>query len=183
MAHPAAIGLATLGALAGAAPADDPAVVTFDKIEAGKPVASYTDQDWGVVFAPARPPAKSKASAKVMVFPHLKTDRRGILNAMADESIPVEVRFPKPASSVTLVLWGSVGSSALVEARDAAGRVVETASRDRVPERAGPEKPVPSFELTVRGPAIASVRFSGAPAGGYLVCDEVRFGPRPAPAK
>ena len=46
-----------------------------------------------------------------------------------------------------------------------------------------PEKPVPSFELTVKGPAIAYVRFSGAPPGGYLVCDEVRFIPAPAPAK
>ena len=45
-----------------------------------------------------------------MFFPHLKTERTGILNAMADEPIPVEVRFPKPASSVTLVLWGSIGS-------------------------------------------------------------------------
>jgi hypothetical protein len=31
--------------------------------------------------------------------------------------------------------------------------------------------------------AIAYVRFSGAPPGGYLVCDEVRFTPLPGPAK
>lgn len=160
-----------------ATPPADEVVVTFDGAETGKPVASYTDKGQGVVFAPAHPPTKSKVAGRVMFFPHLKTDRKGILNAMADEAIPVEVRFPKPASGVTLVLWGSIGSSAVVEAYDADGKVVDTAKRDKVPERTGPEQPVPSFELTVKGPAIASVRFSGAPPGGYLVCDEVRFTP------
>jgi hypothetical protein len=175
------IGVMFLGALARAAFAADPVVITFDKVETGKPVASYKDQD--VVFALSRPPAKSKAAGRVMFFPHLKTDRKGILNAMANESIPVEVRFPKPVSAVTLVLWGSIGSEALVEAYDKDGRVVDTARRDKVPERTGPEKPVPSFDLTVRAPAIVSVRFSGAPPGGYLVCDEVRFTPLPDPGK
>jgi hypothetical protein len=170
------IGLAVLGgvcALAGAAPGGGPVTITFDKVETGKPMPSYTDQ--GVVFAPARQPAKSKAAGRVMFFPHLKTPRQGILNAMANESIPVEVRFPKPVSSVTLVLWGSVGSAALVEAYDKDGKVVARASREKVPERTGPEQPIPSFELTVKGPAIAFIRFSGAPPGGYLVCDEVRL--------
>ena len=163
-----------LGTLAGTAAAGE-VVITFEKAETGKPVPSYTDKD--VVFALARPPAKSKAAGRVMFFPHLKTDRKGILSAMADESIPVEVRFPKPVSSVTLELWGSIGSAAVVEAYDTDGKVVGTARRDKVPERTGPEKPVPSFELRVKGPAIAYVRFSGAPPGGYLVCDEVRFTP------
>jgi hypothetical protein len=162
-------------------PAGGEVVVTFDKAETGKPVARHTEQ--GVVFAPARPPARSKAAARVMFFPHLKTGRKGILNAMADEPIPVEVRFPKPASRVTLVLWGSIGSAARVEAYDKDGKVIDTAKRDRVPGRAGPEKPISSFELTVKGAAITSVRFSGAPPGGYLVCDEVRFTPRPDPAR
>ena len=158
-------------------PAGGEVVVPFDKAETGKPVARHTEQ--GVVFAPAHPPAKSKATAKVMFFPHLKTERAGILNAMADEAIPVEVRFPRSVSGVTLVLWGSIGSAAVVEAYDKDGKVVDTARRDKVPERTGPEKPIPSCELTVKAPAIASVRFSGAPAGGYLVCDEVRFTPSP----
>jgi len=175
------IGVMFLGALARAAFAADPVVITFDKVETGKPVASYKDQD--VVFALSRPPARSKAAGRVMFFPHLKTGRKGILNAMANESIPVEVRFPKPVSSVTLVLWGSIGSEALVEAYDKDGQVVDTAKRDKVPERTGPEKPVPSCELTVTAPAIVSVRFSGAPPGGYLVCDEVRFTPLPDPGK
>jgi len=175
------IGVMFLGALARAAFAADPVVITFDKVVTGKPVASYKDQD--VVFALSRPPAKSKAAGRVMFFPHLKTDRKGILNAMADESIPVEVRFPKPVSSVTLELWGSIGSAAMVEACDQDGKVVDTATRNKVPERTGPEQPIPSFGLTVKAPAIASVRFSGAPPGGYLVCDEVRFTPRSDPAK
>jgi hypothetical protein len=118
-----------------------------------------------------------------MFFPHLKTERKGILNAMADEPIPVEVRFPKPAASVTLVLWGSVSSGAVAEAYDKDGKLIDTAKRDKVPDRTGPEKPVPSFELTVKGAAIASVRFSGAPPGGYLVCDEVRYTPSLKPEK
>ncbi len=183
MPHAATTGAVLLGALAGAAFAADPVVVTFVNAKTGKPVPSYTDKDHGVEFALSRPPAKSKAAGRVMFFPHLKTDRKGVLNAMADESIPVEVRFPKPVSSVTLELWGSIGSAALVEAYDKDGKVVDTAKRDKVPERTGPEKPIPSFELAVKAPAIASVRFSGAPPGGYLVCDEVRFTPRPDPAK
>jgi hypothetical protein len=175
------LALLLLVPLAGVSAADGEVVITFDKAETGKPVAKHTEQD--VVFAPAHPPAKSKAAARVMFFPHLKTERKGILNAMADEPIPVEVRFPKPAASVTLVLWGSIASGAKVEAYDKDGKVIDTAKRDKVPERDGPEKPIPSFELTVKGAGITSVRFSGAPPGGYLVCDEVRYTPSPKPEK
>ena len=114
-----------------------------------------------------------------MFFPHLKTPRKGILNAMASESIPVEIRFPRPVSSVTLVLWGSIGSAAIVEAYDNDENVVDRASRDKVPQRTGPEQPIPSFELTVKAPSITLIRFSGAPPGGYLACDEVQFTPLP----
>jgi hypothetical protein len=154
---------------------DGPVVIRFDAAETGKPTPSYTDQ--GVVFALSRNPTTSRAAGRVMFFPHLKTPRKGILNAMANESIPVEVRFPKPVSSVTLVLWGSIGSTAVVEAYDKDDKPVDKASRDKVPERTGPEQPIPSFELTVKAPAITVVRFSGAPPGGYLVCDELRFNP------
>src|SRR5579872_5269489 len=180
MKHAGTIVLTVL-ALAAAAPAAEPVVITFDRAETGKPMANYTDQ--GVVFAPARRPATGRAAGRVMFFPHLKTPHSGILNAMANESIPVEIRFPKAAASVTLVLWGSIGSAALVEAFDKDGKVIAKASRDKVPERTGPELPIPSFELTVKAPAIAYVRFSGAQPGGYLVCDEVRFTPASAPAK
>src|ERR1700680_4372873 len=110
MTHTRMIGLLILGnvgALAFGAGAGQ-VIVSFDKVETGKPMPSYTDQ--GVVFALARQPSKNKAVGRVMFFPHLKTPRKGILNAMANESIPVEIRFPKPVSSVTVVLWGSIGS-------------------------------------------------------------------------
>jgi hypothetical protein len=172
----ATISLALFSTLALAAPGDGLVVVTFDKAETGKPMLKYQDQ--GLVFALSRAPNTSRSQGKVMFFPHLKTPRKGILNAMANESIPLEVRFPKPASSVTLVLWGSIGSTALLEAFDKDGKAVDRASRARVPERTGPEQPIPRFELTVHGEAIVFVRFSGAPPGGYLVCDEVRFTPQ-----
>jgi len=174
------IGLAISIALAATATvqaADDALVITFDDVETGKPMSSYTDR--GVVFALSRAPSTSRAAGRVMFFPHLKTPRKGILNAMASEAIPVEIRFPKPVSTATLVLWGSIGSSALVEAYDKDENIADRASRDKVPERTGPDQPIPSFELTVKAPSIALLRFSGAPPGGYLVCDEVRFSPLP----
>src|SRR4051812_39693914 len=174
MTHARTIVLSVLGCLV--AQADVPMVITFDKVETGKPIENYTDQ--GVVFALSRPPSTSRAVGRVIFFPHLKTPRKGILNAMASESIPVEVRFPKPVKSVTLGLWGSIGSRAVVEAYDTDGNVVDRASRDAVPVRTGPEQPIPSFELTVKASTIAYVRFSGAPPGGYLVCDGVRFTPQ-----
>jgi hypothetical protein len=184
MTHTRTIVLAVLSsasALADATSADGPVIITFDKVETGKPMSSYTDQ--GVVFALSRRPATSRAAGRVMFFPHLKTPRKGILNAMANESIPVEVRFPKPVASVALVLWGSIGSEAVVEAYDTDGNIVDRVSRVTVPARTGPEQPIPSFELTVKASAIAYVRFSGAPPGGYLVCDEVRLAPLADAAK
>ena len=70
------------------------------------------------------------------VLPAPEDAAKGILNAMANESIPVEVRFPKPVSSVTLVLWGSIGSAALVEAYDKDGKVVDRRRGTRC--RSGP---------------------------------------------
>jgi endo-1,4-beta-xylanase len=170
--------LLILGGLA--EPTDGPTILTFDAVETGKPMPKYTDR--GVEFSLAHSPTRSRAVGRVMFFPHLKTPRKGILNAMANESIPVEIRFPKPVASVTLVLWGSIGSEAVVEAFDPDGKAVDRASREKVPERAGPEQPIPSFEMTVKAPVIASVRFSGSPPGGYLVCDEVRATPAGDPA-
>src|SRR5262249_4619342 len=67
-------------------------------------------------------------------------------------------------------------------AYDSDGKLVDRVSRDAVPTRTGPEQPIPSFEMAVKASAIASVRFSGAPPGGYLVCDEVRATPVGDPA-
>ena len=155
-------------------------VINFDQVEVGKPVPAWTNQ--GVVFKLTRNPSRNRAAGRVMFFPHLDTDRKGILNAVSDESIPVQLLFPNGASSVTLKLWGSIGSAALVEAVNDQGEVVDKASLPVVPKRSSPADPIPSFELTVKAANIASVRFSGSKPGGFLAAEEVRFTPLPSSA-
>jgi hypothetical protein len=46
-----------------------------------------------------------------------------------------------------------------------------------VPQRKDPADPVPSFELSVKGGNVAYVLFAGAPNGGALVADEMRYVP------
>ncbi|MEO8132330.1 MAG: hypothetical protein ABI822_34860 [Bryobacteraceae bacterium] len=134
-------------------------------------------EEKGVVFKLARAPQKSKAKGLVMFFPHLGTGRKGILCAMALEPIPVRATFPKPVSSVTVALWGSTGTPALLEAFDAAGAVVDQKKLESIPGRTAPGDPVPIFTMTVSAPRIAYVQFSGPREGEYLVADEVRFTP------
>jgi hypothetical protein len=162
-------------ALAPRACAEEETVITFDDAEVGKPMPSWTAKD--VIFKPGGKLTRSKAAPRIMFFPHLMTEKKGILSAMAAEAIPVQIRFPDGASKVTLALWGSIGSSALVEALDQDGNVVDKASLEKVPTRASPGDPIPSFELTVKSRQIFSVRFSGAHPGGYLAAEEVRFTP------
>jgi len=150
-------------------------VLHFDNETIGKPVPAYTNN--GVVFTPAHEATRSTAVPRIMFFPHLKTEKKGILNAMADDPIPVKVKFPAPASSVTLVLWGSTGCAARLEAFDAAGKVLDQASVTNVPARTSPADPIPSFELTVKAPEIAYVCFRGPRTGEYLAAEEVRFTP------
>jgi hypothetical protein len=162
--------------------AEEETVITFADAEIGKPVPSWTAK--GVTFEPGGTLRRSTAKPRIMFFPHLLTDKKGILNAMANEAIPVQIRFPTGASRVTLVLWGSITSSALVEALDQEGKVVDKTVREKVPHRESPGDPIPSFELTVRAPRISSVRFSGAYPGGFLAAEEIRFLPLSAePAK
>src|SRR5947209_8307445 len=93
---------------AGRAFAQGEVVIDFEKAEiSGRWVESWEDK--GAVFAPAHAPTKSKAKAKLMFFSHLPDGRKGILSAMADEPIPVRVRFTNSCTSVRLVLWGSTG--------------------------------------------------------------------------
>lgn len=149
-------------------------VIDFEKAEIGKPAPTWTDQ--GVVFELASPPARSKAVGRIMFFPHIATNHKGILNAMATEqAIPVQAKFPVEASSVTLVLWGSTGCAALLEALDKDGNVVDRASVAAVPGRQKPADPVPFFELTVKASAIAAIRFSGPRDGEFLAADEIRI--------
>jgi hypothetical protein len=152
-------------------------VLTFARATVGKPVPTWTEGD--VTFTLASPPQRSKAQGRVMFFPHLKTDRKGILNAMANEqAIPVKAQIKGGASSVTLVLWGTVGSNAWVEARDKEGKLLDRAALPgAVPQRHDPADPIPSFELSVKAENIAYILFAGAPNGGALVADEMRYVP------
>lgn len=149
-------------------------VIDFEQAEIGKPVPTWTEN--GVVFTLAGPLAHSKAVGRIMFFPHLATHHKGLVNAMATEqAIPVQATFPNSASSVTLVLWGSTGCPALLEALDKNGAVVDQASVAAVPGRKAPADPIPFFKLTVKASAIAAIRFSGPRDGEFLAADEVRI--------
>ena len=150
-------------------------VVDFEDAEVGKRLTEWVEKN--VVFKLSRPPAQTKASGRMVFFPHLGSGRTGILNAMAMEPIPVEARFPTMVTSVTLVLWGSTGCAARLEAFDGRGELVDSAMLAAIPRRAAPGDPEPLFELTVRAAEIAFVRFSGPRAGEFLAADEVRFTP------
>jgi hypothetical protein len=151
-------------------------VIDFEQAEIGKPVPSWTEQD--VVFALADPLEHSKAAGRVTFFPYLPTARKGILNAMAHEQqVPLQAKFPRPVASVTVVLWGSTGCPAKLQAFDGSGRLVAEASVPSVPDRAAPADPVPQFELAVQAGTIMSIRLSGPRAGEFLALDEVRFVP------
>ena len=149
-------------------------VIDFEQAAIGKPAPTWTDQ--GVVFKLARPLEHSKATGRITFFPHLATNHKGLVNAMAaEQAIPVQATFPVSASSVTLVLWGSTGCPALLEALDANGQVVDQVSLVSVPGRKKPADPVPFIELTVKAPAIAAIRFSGPRDGEFLAADEIRI--------
>ncbi len=114
-----------------------------------------------------------------MFFPHLKTERRGIVNAMANEqAIPVKAQIKGGATSVTLVLWGTIGCHAWVEAHDEDGKLLNRAELpDAVPHRKSPSDPIPSFDLTVKADNISYILLGGAPNGSALVADEMRYVP------
>lgn len=168
-----AIALLALASAVSAARADE-IVIDFEQAEIGKPVPTWTEK--GVEFRLASAPTKSKAAGRIMFFPHIATNRKGILNAMATEqAIPVLATFPTEVSAVTLVLWGSTGVPAMVEALDRNGQVIDKASVDAVPGRKSPGDPIPFLELTVKAPAIAAIRFSGPRDGEFLAADEIRY--------
>jgi len=173
MNHRFAIPLLTLLGAVSATRAGE-VVIDFEQAEVGKPKPTWTEK--GVVFKLAGAPMQSKATGRIMFFPHLATNHKGILNAMATEqAIPVQATFPGSASAVTVVLWGSTGCQALLEALDKNGKVVDKASVAAVPGRKAPADPIPFLELTVKAPAIAAIRFSGPRNGEFLAADEIRF--------
>jgi hypothetical protein len=173
MSRAAATTLMFVLAAASAAGADE-VVIDFEQAEIGKPAPTWTDK--GVVFRLAGTPAHTQAAGRIMFFPHIGTNHKGILNAMATEqAIPVQATFPVDASVVTLVFWSSTGCPALLEALDKDGKVIDSASVAAAPGRKKPADPVPFFELTVKAPAIAAIRFSGPRDGEFLAADEIRI--------
>ena len=149
-------------------------VLDFEQATIGKPVPTWTEK--GVTFALAEAPKQSKAVGRVMFFPHLATNHKGLLNAMANEqAIAVQAKFPAPVSFVSVTFWASTGSPAKLEAFDQNDRLVDTAAIEAAPARKAPADPVPFFTLTVKAPAIAYVRFSGPRNGEFLAADEIRF--------
>ena len=167
-----AVFLSAASALLAADPAE--VVLDFEQTTVGKPVPSWTEK--GVTFALAETPKHSKAVGRVMFFPHLATNHKGLLNAMANEqAIAVQAKFPAPASFVSVTFWASTGCPAKLEAFDENDRLVDTAAVEAAPARKSPADPVPFFTLTVKAPGIAYVRFSGPRNGEFLAADEVRY--------
>ena len=176
----AAVGIFLSAATAVLAADAGDVVLDFEQATIGKPVPTWTEK--GVTFALAEPPRTSKAVGRVMFFPHLATNHKGLLNAMANEqAIPVRAKFPVPVSSVTISFWASTGCAAKLQAFDKDDRLLDTASLEVAPARQAPAEPVPFFTLTVNGRAIAYVQFSGPRNGEFLAADEIRY--RPATAE
>jgi hypothetical protein len=159
-------------------PAPGETVVDFEKAVIGEPVPKWEEN--GVTFELAGPLQRTPAAKpRVMFFPHLATGHKGILNAMAtDQGVPLKMTLPAGgASSVTLVLWGSTGCPAVIEALDKDGKVLDRKSLAAVPGRSAPDEPVPFLTVKLTGPAIASVQVSGPRNGEFLAADELRFVP------
>jgi len=91
----------------------------------------------------------------------------------------VKAEIAGGATSVTLVLWGTIGCHAWLEAHDKDGKLLERAALpDTVPKRKSPSDPIPSFELSVKAQDIAYILFGGAHNGGALAADEMRYTPK-----
>ena len=161
--------------------AGEQVVVNFDKAPTvgsdGLAVRLPKWEDKGVVFTLAHEPQKTKGKGLLMFFTHLSSGRKGIVCAMATEPIPVRATFPEPVSSVTVEMWGSTATPAVLEAFDSGGNVVDRKSLDSVPGRKAPADPVPVFTMTVSAKLIAYIQFSGPREGEYLAADEIRFMP------
>lgn len=131
----------------------------------------------GVTFTLAWDPKQTKGKGLLMFFTHPNSGRKGIVNAMATEPIPVRATFSKPVSSASISVWGSSVTPALLEAFDSAGKLLDRASLESVPARKAPSDPMPIVTLNVKGDRIAYVQLSGPRDGEYLVTDELRFTP------
>ena len=150
-------------------------VLDFEDGALGEWIPAWEEQ--GATAKLAWSPTKSKAVGSLTFFPRIGTEDQGLLCAMADEPIPVEVRCPQPARRVTVRFWASTGCAARLEAIDASGTVTAVASLPEAPRRSDPGEPVPTFELTVESAEsrISAIRFSGPREGEFLAADEIRW--------
>lgn len=146
-------------------------VVDFEKVEIGKPTEKWGDQ--GIHIELAHAPKKSKAIGRITFFPHLGTGRKGVVNAMANEAIPVRVKFERGAKKVTVILWASTTSAAFLEAFDKDGKSIGKKAIDQVPVRKAPEEHVPFFELNIEALDIAYIEIGGSKPGGFVAVDEL----------
>jgi len=158
-----------------------PVVVDFEKAVPLLPDGNANRiprwEEKGVVFTLAHEPRQTKGKGLLLFFTHLSSGHKGIVCAMATESIPVRATFPAPVSSVEISFWASTGTPAVLEAFDSDGKVVDRAILESVSGRKAPGDPVPVFTLSVKASRIAYVQFSGPREGEYLAADEVRFTP------
>ncbi len=148
-------------------------IVNFENAEIGKPIAKWEDQ--GIRFELAHPPQKSKAIGRITFFPHLGSGNKGIVNAMANEAIPIRITSSEQANKVTLRMWGSTTSSAYLEAFSSDGKSLAKQTLERVPVRKSPEDPIPFFDMTIEAPNIAFIEVGGSKPGGFLAIDELRW--------
>lgn len=151
----------------------DEHLVDFESVEIGKPVEKWDGP--GIRVELAHSPKKSKAAGRITFFPHLGTGHKGVVNAMANEAIPVRITFEHGASRVTARLWASTTSSASLEAFDKDGKSLGKQTIDKVPIRKTPEDHVPFFELSVEAADIATIEISGSKPGGFVAIDELRW--------
>src|SRR5688572_6178594 len=142
--------------LASAFPAET--VIDFEQAEVGKPVTNWVEK--GVVFTLAHEPKQTRARGRVMLFPHLCTNHKGILCAMATEQIPVQATLPTPVTSVTSVLWRAPRCSGGSPCVSENSKVLDQASVPSVPGRRRPEDRLTTFERTVKAWKSAYIRFS-----------------------
>lgn len=148
-------------------------VIDFETVEIGKPTAKWTDQ--GVQIELAHPPKKSKAIGRITFFAHLGTGHKGVVNAMANEAIPMRASFEHVATKVTVQLWASTTSAAFLEAFDKDGKSLGRQAIERAPVRKSPEDHVPFFELNVEAVNIAYIEIGGSKPGGFVAVDELRW--------
>lgn len=148
-------------------------VVDFEMAPVGKHLKIWSDDR--IIVEPAHQPTKSKAPAQITFFSHIGTGRVGVVNAVANESIPIKITFREPAKDLKLVLWGSTTSAAKVVAFDSHGKSVDQKEFDHVPVRKSPNEQVPFFEMKFAAEEIQSLEISGSKPGGFLVVDQLQW--------